>query len=317
MAPRRRITSTAYAFNADTIDGIHATSTANVASQLLSLDSAGNLNLYSGGVSSTDATTSNYLYMVPQASAPDSIEGRMYYSSAANTLYVYNGSTWEELVSGASGAWEEIWSGAITPTSTDGIYVTASSTIAGLRIDGSGTTTNRFYAQTDLAIATTTPWSGYELAITGDIAASGNLEILGWGQFGRATTTGRLYVATNFAVATTTPWAGYELAVTGDIAASGNLEILGGGQFGRATSTDRFYVTTDLAVATTTPWAGYELAVTGDAVISNDLLIYNNATTTGDFAAGSTLYVYDDTGYVGIGTSTPRASEHQHQANRL
>jgi len=57
MAPRRRIGSTAYAFNSDTVDGIQATSTANVASYLLSLDSLGNFNLYSGGASSTKATS--------------------------------------------------------------------------------------------------------------------------------------------------------------------------------------------------------------------------------------------------------------------
>jgi len=57
MAPRRRIGATAYAFNADTVDGIQATSTANVASYLLSLDSLGNFNLYTGGASSTKATT--------------------------------------------------------------------------------------------------------------------------------------------------------------------------------------------------------------------------------------------------------------------
>jgi len=61
MTPRKQITAVAYAFNADEIDGIHATSTAAVANYLLSLDSLGNLNLYSGGVSSTRATTSEFV----------------------------------------------------------------------------------------------------------------------------------------------------------------------------------------------------------------------------------------------------------------
>src|SRR3989338_10805863 len=61
MTPRKQITASAYAFNADTIDGLHATSTAAVANYLLSLDSLGNLNLYDKGVSSTRATTSEFI----------------------------------------------------------------------------------------------------------------------------------------------------------------------------------------------------------------------------------------------------------------
>ncbi len=57
----KRITSSAYAFNADEIDGLHATSTAAVANYLLSLDSAANLNLLGKGVSSTVATTTEFL----------------------------------------------------------------------------------------------------------------------------------------------------------------------------------------------------------------------------------------------------------------
>ncbi|MFA6255338.1 MAG: tail fiber domain-containing protein [Patescibacteria group bacterium] len=58
MTPRKRITSSAYAFNADLVDGISATSTAAVANELLALDAFGNLNLFNQGVSSTYATTS-------------------------------------------------------------------------------------------------------------------------------------------------------------------------------------------------------------------------------------------------------------------
>ncbi len=60
MTPRKRLTASVYAFNADMIDGIHATSTAAVANYLVSLDANKILNLYDGGVSSTYATTTQF-----------------------------------------------------------------------------------------------------------------------------------------------------------------------------------------------------------------------------------------------------------------
>ncbi|MBN1778635.1 MAG: tail fiber domain-containing protein, partial [Candidatus Buchananbacteria bacterium] len=61
MSPRKQLTSSPYAFNAGQVDGINATSTAAVANYLLALDGNGNLDLYTGGVSSTRATTSEFL----------------------------------------------------------------------------------------------------------------------------------------------------------------------------------------------------------------------------------------------------------------
>src|SRR3989339_2139845 len=69
FATRKRITSSAYAFNSDTIDGFHATSTAAVASYLMALDANKVLNLYDGGVSSTRATTTQFVYIAPSAEA--------------------------------------------------------------------------------------------------------------------------------------------------------------------------------------------------------------------------------------------------------
>ncbi len=61
MTPRKQLTSSVYAINSDMLDGLHATSTASVANYLLTLDSFGNLNLYDKGVSSTRATTSEFV----------------------------------------------------------------------------------------------------------------------------------------------------------------------------------------------------------------------------------------------------------------
>lgn len=57
-------------------------------------------------------------------------------------------TSWPTGGGGGSAAWEEIWTNAITPTTTGaGIYVTASSTIQNsFRVDGSSTTTNHFSA---------------------------------------------------------------------------------------------------------------------------------------------------------------------------
>ena len=52
FSPRKRITSSPYAFNADTVDGLHATTTAT-AGQLLALDTNKGLSL--NGVTTTDS----------------------------------------------------------------------------------------------------------------------------------------------------------------------------------------------------------------------------------------------------------------------
>lgn len=97
FATRKRLTSAPYAFNADTIDGFHATSTAAVANHLLALDSLGNLNVYDRGVSSTRAT-STWLYVPGQATIN---EGRVANLNATTTnvgmLTVYQGSALDGL----------------------------------------------------------------------------------------------------------------------------------------------------------------------------------------------------------------------------
>src|SRR3989338_9190118 len=66
MSPRKQITAAAYAFNADTVDGLHATSSEAVANYLIALDARKVLNLWDGGVSSTKATTSAFVYIAPR-----------------------------------------------------------------------------------------------------------------------------------------------------------------------------------------------------------------------------------------------------------
>ncbi len=56
---RKRLTSAAYSFNSDAVDGFNATSTAAVANYLMALDANKVLNLFDGGVSSTYATTTS------------------------------------------------------------------------------------------------------------------------------------------------------------------------------------------------------------------------------------------------------------------
>lgn len=118
---RKRITSAAYAFNADMVDGIHATSTAAVANYLIALNSQGILDLFGSGVSSTAATTT-YTYYVPQVTAPDAYEGRLYYDSTNNVLKFYNGNAWISIgsVTSAINFSASSYDGVITNSGTTG-----------------------------------------------------------------------------------------------------------------------------------------------------------------------------------------------------
>jgi len=158
MTPRKRLTASPYAFNADLVDGFSATSTAATANTLLALDSSGNLNLFNRGVSSTQATTTA-LFLVPQTTAPDSIEGRLYYDAAANTLYVYNGTSWQDALGGGSiSDWEfGVDSTYITPTSSVGLLINASTTIAAnFRVDGNSVVTGNATTTGNFTVGTST-----------------------------------------------------------------------------------------------------------------------------------------------------------------
>ncbi len=163
FSTRKRLTATPYAFNADLIDGIHATSTAAVANQLLALDSYGNLNLFNQGVSSTYATTT-WLYVRSDATINtlnatttnvDNLTvfktGTFNWLSATTSLdYWFNASS--TLASGLS-QWYYPWAGTIAPTSSVGIFINASSTInADFRVAGNATTTGHFEADSTLYV---------------------------------------------------------------------------------------------------------------------------------------------------------------------
>lgn len=62
MTPRKRLTSSPYAFNTDLLDGYSATTTAAASSTIPVFDKNLTLNLFAGGVSSTRATTTNIIF---------------------------------------------------------------------------------------------------------------------------------------------------------------------------------------------------------------------------------------------------------------
>ncbi len=357
MTPRKRITSSAYAFNADQIDGIHATSTAAVANYLVSLDSNKTLNLYDGGVSTTRATTS-WTYFVPQASVPDSEEGKVYYNAGTNTLYIHNGVAWQDLLGAGAesdpvfGAWETnfyattTWAGG-----NNNLVVTGNATTTGnLNISGYASTTNLVLADGASNLGTY-----YDLYINSgnlffdgtQLTGSGGLGIKDW-QFawdgtikptstvgiyvaasstiaanfridGNATTTGSQYIGSQLNVATTSPWSGYELAVAGDQVLTGNFYGLG-----NATTTGSYYIGDDLQVAgtatiaTTTFFTDNSLTLTQDNLGRGPFNLFSSA---GSIAVKENLFLisYDDTlpglvmldsgagntYYNNFGTSTP------------
>ncbi|MDO8560376.1 MAG: hypothetical protein Q7S23_05120, partial [bacterium] len=154
LEPRQRITSSGYAINSDTVDGLHATSTAT-AGQLLALDSTLSLNLATGGVSTTRATTTSLILSADGADL-----------TGLNDVYVSGGSLYFNSLNLSSvifspGSWQAFSANVLTPTNTAaGLIVNASSTFRSLTIDGNATTTGR------LVIGTTQP-SG--LFGTGDL----------------------------------------------------------------------------------------------------------------------------------------------------
>ncbi|MFA6255438.1 MAG: tail fiber domain-containing protein, partial [Patescibacteria group bacterium] len=190
MTPRKRITSSAYAFNADLVDGISATSTAAVANELLALDSFGNLNLFDKGVSSTRATTSAFVFIAPDGSyAPpadflDRAGGDLYAADdvyIGSRLWVGNAYEWgsnytlavtgDVIVDGDIRAQKHIVSwGSVTSTdylsigniTTDithldysggDLYVTDDAEIdSDLWVSGNATTTNHFEADSNFYV---------------------------------------------------------------------------------------------------------------------------------------------------------------------
>src|SRR3989338_1994867 len=124
------------------------------------------------------------------------------------------------------------------------------------------TVTDRIYVGNQFSVATSTPYPGFELAVNGNIVASGNLLI-----DKSATTTDRLYVGSQLSIATSTPFPGYEFTVTGDAALSGNL-LVSGGDIGISADTNLM----QLAVN--------QVTINGELISTNGRISVLNATTT-------------------------------------
>ncbi|MFA6322082.1 MAG: tail fiber domain-containing protein [Candidatus Buchananbacteria bacterium] len=206
MSPRKRLTASAYAFNADKIDGINATSTAAVANYLMALDANKVLNLFDGSVSSTRAT-STYLTVGEFGS---------------ETIYA-NGESGQVNIGTTTAATNQMAKLAIAKEGIaaiiNGIYVdqnflssgtNSTSSAAFLRSyepglnqldllfgnkisangnarysfmeawNGSGTNLFMLNSTGQLGLSTSTPESGYKLVVSGDSSFVGNIKVTGY-----------------------------------------------------------------------------------------------------------------------------------------
>ncbi len=161
FAPRKRLTSSPYAFNADAVDGLSATTTAT-ASQLLALDS-------NAGMSVNSVTTTGSIYVGGYGSFNNvtttdtlAVGGILTVSGTATSTFagniaVSNGKDLQ--VSNLYG-----YNNALSINSLTTIY-------------GSATTTDRFYAGNQLSVATSSPATGFALAVSGQGIFSGDLTV--------------------------------------------------------------------------------------------------------------------------------------------
>src|SRR3989344_2550159 len=162
FSPRKRITSAPYAFNADTVDGLHASTTLGFFTQG---------NLWVGG----NATSSHL---------------------AVTELCLGNDceTAWPSSSSGSSGAWYAFDATALSPTSTRGILVNAaSSTITNLVVN-TATTSNWLNIGTYDVIANLGATMGAgDLYVGRNATTSGNLTVSGTTNLASASTTGTFY----------------------------------------------------------------------------------------------------------------------------
>ena len=227
MTPRKQITAVAYAFNADEIDGIHATSTAAVANYLLSLDSLGNLDLYTGGVSSTRATTTQlYVTNDAQIGGNATTTGSLYITNALGLdTYI---SAWTDLNTLLSVShWLTNASGWLTTTSSEDVYIDGNATTTGYLVVGSPT------------------WNYVDGA--GDLIVEGGLEVDGTSYFQRTTSTQATTTDYLWLGGWATPVSGFDLQ-GGDIYVGSDLYVAR-----NATTTGNFTVASSTAVLANTP----------------------------------------------------------------
>ena len=258
---RKRLTSSAYAFNADMLDGYNATTTAAASSTIPVFDKNLILNLFSGGVSSTWATSTN-LYVGANATTTN----RLVVGSTNPT------NNWGGLWVGGN-SW---FNGSATTTgvltvneyaTTTGGFFTQSSGWFGQ----SATSSKSLYVGSQLNVATTSPWAGYEFALTGNQVLTGNLFGLGFGQFNNVSTTDTLY-------------AGGYASTTGGLFTQSNLRV-----GGNATTTNR------LVVGSVNPTNNY-----GSLWVGGNAWFNGVATTTKSFWIATTTN--SETGVIYSGT---------------
>ncbi len=338
---RKRLTAVPYAFNADTVDGFHATNTKAVANYLPAYDSKKTLNLFDGGVSSTRATSTNLIF----GGDGDNIAN-------FNNLYVSGNNLFFDAaqLTGANGLsyWSYAFDRAITPTSTNiGLYITASSTVRDLRIDGNATTTGIFSVNeinnaANSSTATTTFQTNVTIAQGKDlqverIYAYSPLQVrTDLSVFGSTTTTGKLLIGT---ANPTGPNSAGDLWVSNNATTTGNLTVdsstfivqadnnrvgildLSPSQAFTVGNGDLFTIDSS-GNASTTGYLNVGKANNGRALSSGDLWVSNNATTTGNFSVSTSTFIVQ-TGAakedirIGIGTASPVGLLHLQALNSL
>ena len=303
FSPRKRITSSPYAFNADTVDGLHATTTAT-AGQLLALDTNKGLSLngvtttdsfYGGGYASTTLGffTQGNLWVGGNATSSHLAVTELCLGNDCETA-------WPSSSSGSSGAWYAFDATALSPTSTRGILVNAaSSTITNLVVN-TATTSNWLNIGTYDVIANLGATMGAgDLYVGRNATTSGNLTVSGTTNLASASTTGTFY-AGGYASSTLGLFTqgnghyGSNLTIDGNATTSGylvlgavnpNINLAAGSLWAsfattsQATSTFGYFAD-HLKVATTTKADGKKLIVGGTSYFSNTMSVVTDSSVT-------------------------------------
>jgi len=294
---RKRLASTPYAFNSDTVDGIHATSTAAVANYLLALDAQGNLDLFGQGVSSTYATTTN-LYVTGNITG-DGFDNA--WDTALNSTTTWNGfSSLFDTNFNSTTTWtgfDSLFDDRLNATTTldlSTLVVGNATTTGTFNVDGYATTTGGLFTQGNLHVGGTSVFDGLLSGLGFDNAWNAALNStttldLSTLVVGSATTTG-IFTASQYASTTNLVLSdeGSNISSLNDIYVSGGnlfydaIQLTGASGFGIS---NWWATTTD-----TTGAALFKNSIAPTTTISlylpEDLVVQGNATTTGTIHIG-------------------------------
>jgi hypothetical protein len=220
-------------------------------------------------------TTHANISSLPSLSITESqISDLSHYTDADTGDYIDASTTIQTYFSNAATAYS--WGNHATAGYLS--YLVASSTYLALS-DWYATTTwaggGSLYVATTLSVATSTPWSGYELAVTGDGVFSGNLYVMG--------------------NATSSHFAADEICLNGTCRTTWPTDA------GAVTFWEYAW---DKTITTTSTDIG--LFVTASSTVAADFRVDGNLTTTGTITAGSDL-IFSSTGV--IRTSTTDGSD--------